>query len=175
MVGRNIRRGDDHFGAKGLQEVYLLAAHLVGNGEDDLVASDKGGEGESRPRVSRCRLDDDAARLDDTASLGIANHRESYAVFHTATRVEVFELCVDCRRETSCDPVELHEGSPPNGLEDATNDSSVHRRGCVVLAANKLVGKSWGNPLSPRQQQPRHSYRSVQGWRGTSPGPPVSL
>jgi hypothetical protein len=61
VVGRHGRGRDDHLGAERLEQAHLLLAHLVGHGEDALVAPHRRGDGEPDAGVAARPLDDGAA------------------------------------------------------------------------------------------------------------------
>src|SRR5262249_15152352 len=69
-----------------------LAAHLVGNHEDELVALARRDERQAQARVPGGRLDDRAAGLQRPVALGLLDHREPDAVLDGAARVLALEL-----------------------------------------------------------------------------------
>src|SRR5690606_27041996 len=83
VVGRvagDVGGGDDDLGAEGAEAVDLLLAHLVGHGEDGLVALGCGGHGGAHAGVAAGVLDDGAAGLEQAVLLGLVDDVPRHAV-----------------------------------------------------------------------------------------------
>ena len=110
-------RADDHLGAEGLEQRDLLAAHLVGHGEDAAVAAQRGDDRKAGAGVPGGRLDDRAAGLQLPFALGRVDHRDRDPVLDRAARVEELELGEDGRRVVGHDVLEPNERGVADQLE----------------------------------------------------------
>jgi hypothetical protein len=86
------RARENHLGAHRLEVENLLAAHLVGNDEDQLVAL--GGRDQRQPKagVARGRFDDDAARAKASLAFSRLDHRQRRTILDRAAGIGALEL-----------------------------------------------------------------------------------
>ncbi len=92
VFGRDGGRAHHHLGSIRAQQRDLLVTHLVAHHEDAAVAALRRHDRESRAGVPRGRLDDRAARLQESVALGRVDHRDRDAILDTAARIRRFEL-----------------------------------------------------------------------------------
>ena len=102
ILGIDVGRTDDHFGAERLERVDLFLRLLVGRREDALVALDDGGNREPHAGVAGGAFDDGAARLQQPAALGVLDHLDRHAVLDRVARIERLELGEDRRADEPC-------------------------------------------------------------------------
>ena len=95
ILGIDVGRADDHFGAERLERVGLLLRLLVGRREDALVALHDRGDREAHAGVAGRALDDRAARLQLARALGVLDHPHGHAVLDRVAGVEGLELDED--------------------------------------------------------------------------------
>src|SRR5690606_38836885 len=118
MVGRDGGWRDDDLGAERLEELDLLAAHLVGDREDASVPLDGRGEGEADAGVAAGPLDDDAAGLEATLAFGGLDDRRADPVLDRAAGVEELRLDVDGSSDPLGHAVQADERRPADRLQD---------------------------------------------------------
>ena len=92
MALADIRARHHDFRAHGLQVEDLLAAHLVGDHEHELVALARRDEREAEARVARGRLHDRAAWLQGTVAFRRLDHRKPDAILDRPAGILVLEL-----------------------------------------------------------------------------------
>ena len=137
MLRRDGRGADDDLRAVRLEHVALVLGDLVGAHEDARVALALGDEREPDPRVARCRLDDDATRLEGPGLLGGLDHPQGDAVLHRPARVEVLHLPQHRGGDAVGDRVQLDERGVAHEVQDVLR--ILHR---VILA--RLGGRPGG-------------------------------
>src|SRR5215208_6538123 len=91
VIGRRSRR-DDYLGAHSLQQVLFLFAHLIWHHADAPVAPNRGGQGQTGPRVPARRLDDGPAGPQESLLLGDLEHLDGRPVLYRAGGVQVLDL-----------------------------------------------------------------------------------
>ncbi len=139
ILGLDVGRADDHFGAERLQRVDLLLRLLVGRREDALVALDDGGHGEAHAGVAGGAFDDRAARLQLAGALGVLDHLDRHAVLDRVAGVEGLHLGVDGALDHAPgDVVDADQRRVADGVENVVADFLVHELSlyCVDYAAS---------------------------------------
>jgi hypothetical protein len=142
--------GADDLGAEGLEGDLLLAAHLLGHGDDHAVAADGGGHGEADAGVTAGGLDERVARLDASGFLGLEEHADADAILHGSARVHVLELGQELAGQVAANAPEAHQGGLSDSIEDRVKDGS-HGAASYPAAAQKGAGtgsprRSGGSP-----------------------------
>ena len=85
-----------HLGAVRAEELRALAAHPLGQGQDELVATRGADHRQGDARVAAGGLDDHALpALDPALALGGVQHRDADPILYGAAWVHVLELCQD--------------------------------------------------------------------------------
>jgi hypothetical protein len=122
----------DNLSAESLEDGDLLAAHLLGEGDDGPVALDGADEGEANAGVAAGGLDEHAVSGSDAAFLlsGL-DHAQGNAVLDGAAGVEELAFGVDLAvdAERLGDAVEADERGVADVLEDAVHDGGRLARG----------------------------------------------
>jgi hypothetical protein len=90
----DVRAGQAHFGAHRLEVEDLLAAHLVGHDQDQLVALLLGHQRQAQAGIAGGALDQGRARLQFATLLGGLDHRQADAVLDGSPGIGAFELQV---------------------------------------------------------------------------------
>ena len=90
-------RRENDLRAEGFEQVAPLDAHRVRHGEDGLVAFGAGHPREADAGVAAGGLDDGGAGAENSALLGIFDHRQGDAVLDASAGVERFNLERDAR------------------------------------------------------------------------------
>ncbi len=111
--------------AHGLQMKDLLAAHLVGNHEDELVALARGDKCQAEAGVARGRFDDGAAGFQRSVALGGLDHRKPDAVLDRAAGILVLELEEEPAR-SRVDPRHRYQRRVADEREDRVGAGDVH-------------------------------------------------
>ena len=121
--------GEHQLGAVGREQGAPLGAHGVGHGENDAVAAGDADGGEPDAGVAARRLDDDSARLQQAALLGIVQHGAGDAVLYAARGVKIFDLGQQvCLQAARCgEALQLHERRVADKLGNAGID--FHKTG----------------------------------------------
>jgi hypothetical protein len=88
----DVRAGQHHLGAHGLEVGNLLAAHLVRDHQDQAVALLGRHQGEAEPGVARRALDQRRARPDLAGPLRVLDHFQADAVLDRAARILALQL-----------------------------------------------------------------------------------
>lgn len=137
-VPGGLGRGADDGGAEGLEDGDFLGGHLLGEGDDGLVALDRaderqadttgekcvsfekseGGQCCANVRVAAGGLDEGVAGLDAAALLGLLDHAQGYSVLDAAASVEELDLGVHLGLDSQAlgDLVQTNERSVANEL-----------------------------------------------------------
>ena len=119
----------DELRAISLEQVAALDAHGLRHGQDDAIAARGRHGGKADAGVAARRLDDDSARLQQAALLGIVQHGTGDAVLYTARGVKIFDLgqqvCLQAARRGKA--LQLHERRVADELGNAVID--FHKTG----------------------------------------------
>ncbi|KAG0928547.1 hypothetical protein G6F31_017680 [Rhizopus arrhizus] len=91
----HVRAGQAHFGAHRLQVEDLLAAHLVGNDQDQLIALLLGDQRQAQAGVAGRALDQGRARLQIPTLFRRFDHRQADAILDRSARVGALELQIE--------------------------------------------------------------------------------
>ena len=91
-IGRNVGRRDYDVGAIGAQQVDLFSRHLVGHHQDAAIAANRGGHCQAGTGIAARRLDDRAARFEQTLALGGIQHCDRGAILDAAAGINVLDL-----------------------------------------------------------------------------------
>ena len=113
----------------GLEQIAALDTHGLRHGQDDAVAARGRHGGKADAGVAARRLDDDSARLQQAALLGIVQHGAGDAVLYAARGVKIFDLgqqvCLQAARRGKA--LQLHERRVADELGNAGID--FHKTG----------------------------------------------
>jgi hypothetical protein len=168
IVLRVIRRHrggrDDHLGAERLEQPHLLLRHLVGHGEDALVALDGCRERQPHARVAARGLHDRAARLEVPRALQRLDHGQADAVLHRTARIEEVGLAVHRRAHAARDAREPDHGRPADRVEDGVVRAAVP----LVRVVSGVAAWPWGGVAEVGRASGGRGRRSAQG--SVSPG-----
>jgi len=124
VIGIRVFRRDrggrhDNPGPESLQEINLLAAHLVRHREDRTVALDRGDHRQPEARVAARRLDDRPPGFQEPFRLGVLDHLLADSVLHASTGVHHLELREREAGDARHDFRQLDQGRVPDRVEDA--------------------------------------------------------
>ena len=92
MALADVRAGHADLGAERPQMLDLLARHLVGDDQHDVVALGDADLRQAKPGIAGGRLDDGAAGRQPPVALGIGDHRQRDAILDRAAGVLAFQL-----------------------------------------------------------------------------------
>ncbi|VTN11722.1 Uncharacterised protein [Raoultella terrigena] len=96
IVGRvafiHVGAGEQHRCPQRPQMEYLLAAHFVGDDEDQAVVLLRRNERQAEPGIAGGGFNNRAAGLQLTEALGLVNHRQRDAILNRTAGVLVFQL-----------------------------------------------------------------------------------
>ena len=129
MIRRDSGWCHNHFRAERLEQPHLFLRHLVGHGEDALVALERRCNGETDACVAARPFDDRPARLELSFSLRLFDDWHADAVLHRATRIEEIRLAVHRRANAASNAVEANERRPADRVEYAVVRAKVTRHG----------------------------------------------
>ena len=116
--GRHRGRADHDLRAVRAQQISLLLAHLVRHGADQPVALDRRGHGETDAGVAAGRLDERPTRLEQSAALGVLEHRHADAILHRIPRVRGLDLRQQQRPYLASDAREVKHRRVADQLQD---------------------------------------------------------
>ncbi len=88
----NVAARHHHLSAQRLQVTHFLAAHLVGNDQDERISFLRRHQRQSQAGVSGRGLDQRRAGLDSSFALGGFNHRAADAILDRSARIVAFKL-----------------------------------------------------------------------------------
>ena len=117
---------ENDFRAEGEQKHAALQAHGFGHGENQLVAFDCRDERETDSGVAAGGLDEDGfARMDFSFALGLGNHADADAIFHTAKGILAFEFRHNICDAACGDFIQAHQRSVADEFGNVLCDFQV--------------------------------------------------
>src|SRR3546814_10854803 len=128
LVGN--RRHLAQLGAGDAQEILLLLALGIGDDDDGAIAARAGDQGEADAGVAGGALDDDAARPQRAALLGVLDDGPGGAVLHRAAGVLELRLAEDLAAGLLRQPAQADEG----GVADRADKTVADVHGSGFLA-----------------------------------------
>ncbi|MCY1426513.1 hypothetical protein D9M71_423350 [compost metagenome] len=131
------RLGEHQFGAEGLEHLAPLQAHGCGHGEDQLVATRRGDEGQADAGIARGRLDNGHARLEPAAAFRVPDHVRADPAFDRITRVTPFGLGQNGHAARG-DAVDLHQRRIADGMRVVSKDTA---HGGVLLCTRRKTSR----------------------------------
>src|SRR5919198_3542681 len=164
VLRRDGGRAHLYLGPVRLQDVDLVFAHLVGADEDAPVAALLGNDGQPDTGVSAGRLDDRAARLEQTLLLGGLDHPQRDPVLHAAARVEVLDLGQHGRLDVGRDVAQPDQ----RGVADQVSDGLVVVHGGALSRSAAVVVDRPRRSLRPAGRGHPATGRT-RGYATTSP------
>jgi len=114
----------DEFRAQHRQQRAPFQRHRFGHGKNQLVPFRGGDERQRDAGVAARGLDDDGFLFENTALLGILNHRHADAVLDAAERVEKFALEQNRGRHAGGDLIQFDQRGVPDGFDDVVVNAS---------------------------------------------------
>ena len=118
VFGLDSRRADDHFRAKGLEQIHFFLGLLIGRGEYAFVATNCRDQRQAHAGVSAGAFNDRAAGLQQAFFLGLVNHADADAVFHGPTRIQHFRLHPDLGLQVLGDAVQTNQRRPSHSFQN---------------------------------------------------------
>ena len=122
ILGRDGHRAHHDLGAVGAEQVDLFGSDLVGHDEHALVATLGGDDRETDTRVARGRLDDGAAGLEETLTLGVVDHAHRRTVLGRAAGVGHLGLHHHLARLVLRHLLQVDQGRVPDHVENRVVD-----------------------------------------------------
>src|SRR6185312_13182676 len=173
LIGIAVGKGGDlvDFGTEHLEEPVLLRRLVVRHHDDAAVTARVADVRETDSRVAGGALDDDTARAQLTAFLGIDDDRERCAVFDRAARIHEFGLAEDlapgllaqasepdegCVTDRSCKAV-LHFRGQATPLRVVVSDSIAPASGAA--ATSPMMSSAGAETLRARAMAARSARR----------------
>ena len=122
ILGGHRGGSDDHARAEGPQQANLLFGHLIRHDEDSAISAHRRGNGHADAGIPGCRLYNRAPRPQQTAALGVFDHRRANTVFHRAAGVQILQLGDQIGADAPGDFVESNQRRPADDLQDRIVD-----------------------------------------------------
>jgi hypothetical protein len=144
----DVRTGRDHFGPHGLEVQHLLAAHLVGNDQDQSVALERRHQGKPQTGIAGGRLDQGATGSQLSFALERGDHGERGAILDRATGVLTFQFDKQ-PAVANFKTRDLDQRRVPDELEHALRWSKTTARRCV---GQRCHGARPDRPAAPRER-----------------------
>ncbi|MCY1422901.1 hypothetical protein D9M71_386000 [compost metagenome] len=127
------RLGQHQFGAQGFEHLAPLQAHGRRHGEDQLVATGGGDEGQADAGVAGGGLYQGHARLEAAGGFGIPDHAGADAALHRIGGVAALDLGED-GHTVRPQVVDAHQGRVADGLRVVGEDAA---HGGILVMAEK--------------------------------------
>lgn len=112
--------------AQKTQKIFFLLALGFRNNNDGTIAKRIANSGKADAGIACCSFDDNTARLQKAARLGVANDGKSSTVFDRSARVCVFRLAKNGAARQLGNLFKLHKRGAANGFDGAI--ANIHDR-----------------------------------------------